>query len=124
MSHPRIPTILQPFIQVPSEHSLHVISHVLGASANWLIIRYLCAILGNGNHGRQHDASVVDYLDGSMATNNTLNDEGNLVAVVLVSWMREWEFWQTETRRAGVSAQNRLEHTTTLLLTYRSGPKP
>ena len=98
----RIPHLLQPFLHLPPEHSLYLISHVLGASANWLIIRYLCAALANDRTQRPPRGAYHD--DVQLAGPTDLDrDNGDPIAVVLVSWMREYEFWKMEARRATVS---------------------
>ncbi|KAF1841624.1 uncharacterized protein K460DRAFT_409082 [Cucurbitaria berberidis CBS 394.84] len=74
----RIPPLLQPSINLPRDDSLLLLTSTLGASANWLIIRFLCNALS--------DSSTRD--GGEEGPN-----------VVLVSWMREYEFWKQEARK-------------------------
>jgi len=98
----RIPSTLSPYITVPPRDSLTLVTSVLGASANWVIHRYLFAALDDGKSKR----SV-------RSTRHPVGDEGfqqqedspapEDVTVVLVSWMRDWDFWKTEARRAVVS---------------------
>ncbi|KAK7530414.1 hypothetical protein IWX49DRAFT_585471 [Phyllosticta citricarpa] len=97
----RIPSLLQPYIQALPQGSLHLLTSVLGASANWLLIRYICGALGNiqpVNSRRPNDQ------DGGL---------GDDTAVVLVSFLRDWDFWKTEARRgagldlARLAQQNR-----------------
>lgn len=100
----RIPNVLQPFVRLPPEHSLYVISHVLGATANWLVIRYLYAALGSDySPRRSRPAAASGDVDVQLppASADPEGDQSPTV-VVLVSWMREYEFWKTEARRAGV----------------------
>jgi elongator complex protein 6 len=53
-----------------------------------LIIRFLCEALGRG--------------PASKTIDGVPQDEGNEdIAVVLVSWMRDWEFWRSEARKGG-----------------------
>ncbi|OAL56588.1 hypothetical protein IQ07DRAFT_674764 [Pyrenochaeta sp. DS3sAY3a] len=75
----RIPPLLQPSIHLPSEESLLLLTSTLGASANWLIIRFLCDAL---NNHVSHNGGV---------------EEGH--NIVLVSWMREYDFWRQEARK-------------------------
>ncbi|KAF2109233.1 hypothetical protein BDV96DRAFT_502942 [Lophiotrema nucula] len=77
----RIPPLLQPYTRLPAYDSLFLLTSTLGASANWLIIRFLCEALAN----EQDDAGA----------------EREDVAVVLVSWMRDWDFWKSEGRKGG-----------------------
>jgi elongator complex protein 6 len=76
----RIPSHLQPYVRLPSHDSLLLLTSTLGASANWLIIRFLCDALSN------------NIEDGG-------DEQGH--NVVLVSWMREYDFWKQEARKSG-----------------------
>jgi len=76
---PRIPSHLQPYVGLPHDESLLLVTSTLGASANWLTIRFLCAALSNTDDG------------GAQQGHN----------VVLVSWMRECGFWKQEARKGG-----------------------
>ncbi|KAF1947305.1 hypothetical protein EJ02DRAFT_334124 [Clathrospora elynae] len=73
----RIPPLLQPYVQLPHDDSLLLLTSTLGASANWLLIRFLC------------DALNTSSQDGEEEGHN----------VVLVSWMREYDFWKQEARK-------------------------
>lgn len=75
----RIPPLLQSCVHVPRDDSLVLVTSTLGASANWLLVRFLCDAL-----------SAANASDGS-------GDDGH--NVVLVSWMREFEFWKQEARK-------------------------
>ncbi|KAH6620397.1 hypothetical protein C7974DRAFT_340703, partial [Boeremia exigua] len=77
-SSSRIPPLLQPYVQLPHEDSLLLLTSTLGASANWLLVRFLC------------DALSSNTQDGGA-------DESR--NVVLVSWMRDYEFWKQEARK-------------------------
>lgn len=107
----RIPALLQPYVQLPPQASLILLTGVLGATTNWLTIRFLHAALGAqrpAGHGSSQAAKdeVTGYASYSTEKANAgidKTDENAKVAVVLVSWLRDWEFWRTECRRAGVS---------------------
>lgn len=73
----RIPPLLQPYVDLPGDESILLLTSTLGASANWLTIRFLCGALSN--------------------TPGDISDEGH--NVVLVSWMREFDFWKQEARK-------------------------
>ncbi|XP_014561052.1 hypothetical protein COCVIDRAFT_12160 [Bipolaris victoriae FI3] len=75
----RIPPLLQPYIQLPRDNSLILLTSTLGASANWLLLRFLCDAL-----------STVTAQDGGEEGHN----------VVLVSWMRQYDFWKQESRKS------------------------
>lgn len=74
----RIPPLLQPFVRAPKNESVLLLTSTLDASANWLLTRFFSDALGSG-----------------------LKDNGNGGAqnVVLVSWMRDYEFWRQEGRK-------------------------
>jgi elongator complex protein 6 len=74
----RIPSHLQPYVHLPRDESLLLLTSTLGASANWLITRFLCDALSN-NSDEGGDEEVHN--------------------VVLVSWMREYDFWKQEARK-------------------------
>jgi elongator complex protein 6 len=88
----RIPPLLQPLVRTPKNDSLLLLTSTLDASANWLLTRFLCDALGSG----QKDI-----------------DHGGAKNVVLVSWMRDYEFWRQEARKGtgldlgGLRAQGR-----------------
>ncbi|KAF2997397.1 hypothetical protein E8E13_005098 [Curvularia kusanoi] len=74
----RIPPLLQPYTKLPRNESLLLLTSTLGASANWLLIRFLC------------DALNSSTSDGGA-------DEAH--NVVLASWMRDYDFWRQEARK-------------------------
>ncbi|KAL1613049.1 hypothetical protein SLS60_001281 [Paraconiothyrium brasiliense] len=88
----RIPPLLQPLVRTPKNDSLLLLTSTLDASANWLLTRFLYDTLGSG---AKHD------------------ENGGAKNVVLVSWMRDYEFWRQEARKAtgldlgGLRAQGR-----------------
>ncbi|KAK8185271.1 hypothetical protein HDK77DRAFT_311894 [Phyllosticta capitalensis] len=88
----RIPPLLQPYIKGLPQGSLHLLTSVLGASANWLLIRYICGALGEIQPANSRRANDQD--------GTTTGLEGDDTAVVLVSFLRDWDFWKTEARRA------------------------
>ncbi len=69
----RVPLLLEPHVAsgplARDEGSLTVVTWVQGASANWLLLRYLHALLGDGRGGEQ------------------------VAGVVLVSFLRDARFW-------------------------------
>lgn len=68
----RIPPLLEPYLSLPPEAALILLTGVLGASTNWLVLRYLYAFL---------KGSAVD---GDAAS----------TGVVLVSFLRDGSFWR------------------------------
>ncbi|EMC97857.1 hypothetical protein BAUCODRAFT_66893 [Baudoinia panamericana UAMH 10762] len=75
-SRNRIPHQLEPYLRLPPEASLIVLTSTLGCSATWLTARFV--------------SSLLDYTD----------DEGGETAVVLASWLRDASWWKQELRRA------------------------
>ncbi|KAL8772011.1 MAG: hypothetical protein Q9209_002676 [Squamulea sp. 1 TL-2023] len=79
-SQPPIPPILLTHLQSPSKGSLSLVTSVLGASANWVILRQIYAAL-KPPFGHQAEAT----------------------AVVLVSWLRGLDVWKDGARRLGLN---------------------
>lgn len=61
--------------------SLTLATWVQGASANWLVLRYLYALLGSGGRGPAPSAEDEG------------EDGGGVPGVVLVSFLRDVRFW-------------------------------
>ncbi|KAF4344612.1 hypothetical protein FBEOM_1407 [Fusarium beomiforme] len=80
----RIPHLLEPYISLPPETSLNLITSVLGASANWLVLRH-----------------VYSYLRGSTDGEESTKDTG----VVLISFMRDGAFWKDGATRLGLDLE-------------------
>lgn len=76
---PSHPHLLTPYLY-PPQYSLTVLTSVLGATSNWLVLRYLHAAL----------APAPKDVEGA---------EQRKQKVVLVSFMRGWQFWKAEARR-------------------------
>jgi elongator complex protein 6 len=71
----RTPSTLEPYLALPHEQSLTLLTNTLGCSANWLTSRFAIS---------------------------ALQDASDATSVVLVSWMRDPAFWKDELRRAAV----------------------
>lgn len=76
----RIPPLLEPYLALPPEASLVLLTSVLGASTNWLVLRFL------------HSAFV-----GSEASSDISSEDES--KVLLVSFMRDLAFWKENARR-------------------------
>lgn len=102
----RIPQPLSPYLTIPPPHSLTLLTGLLGASANWLVIRYLYAALGSSSIGVRNGIDAHEAFTGASGASagGLGGSEGGSedVAVVLVTWMRDFEFWKTEARRSVV----------------------
>lgn len=75
----KIPPLLEPYLALPAEASLLLLTNVLGASSNWLVLRYLCS-----------------YLKGPVGIRHGEDENGGRgqdVGVMLVSFLRDGAFW-------------------------------
>ncbi|MCJ1407434.1 hypothetical protein MMC19_001505 [Ptychographa xylographoides] len=91
MTSTRIPALLSPYLAFPEEASLVLLSGVLGASTNWLVLRFLAAALATCEQGHATH-------DGDPET-----------VVVTLSFLREWTFWRVEAGRVGVDLARALK---------------
>lgn len=73
----KIPALLEPYIldgaASKQENSLTLITSIQGASSNWLVLRYLVALLAAKRGGEE---------------------DGEEAGVVLVSFLRDLTFWR------------------------------
>lgn len=79
----RIPPLLEPCLALPPEASLILLTSVLGASSNWLVLRFLYNTLLNPD--ARLDVAAQDE-----------------PKAVLVSFMRDLAFWKENARRIGL----------------------
>jgi elongator complex protein 6 len=87
---PPIPSLLAPFVTSIPPTSLTVVSAVLGATSNWLVLRFLFAAL---NPARTDLLVLAE--DGVQRG----NESAAVRKVVLVSFLRSWDFWRSEAKR-------------------------
>lgn len=85
-TQPPLPPLLTPYVSSLPQSSLTLLSSVLGATGNWLVLRYLYAALSAST-----SANATFGADGL--------DNGKKRKVVLVSFLRSWEFWRSEAKR-------------------------
>lgn len=76
----RIPPLLEPYLALPPEASLILLTSVLGASSNWLVLRFLHTALINPDASSERQGE-------------------NEAKVVLVSFMRDIAFWKENAKR-------------------------
>lgn len=84
----RIPHLLTPYLSLPSS-SLTLLTSVLGATTNWLLLRYLLHHLA--------PRAADDDEPQNLRRRGRTDDEGaggGDTAVVLVSFMRDYAFWK------------------------------
>ncbi|EQB51292.1 hypothetical protein CGLO_09163 [Colletotrichum gloeosporioides Cg-14] len=79
----RIPHLLEPYLALPPECAQILLTSVLGASTNWLVLRYLYSYLRRPTE----DATADD------------------TRVVLVSFMRDFAFWKEGAGRLGLDLE-------------------
>lgn len=85
MSSRILPPALEPYLQLPPETSLILLTSTLGCSVNWLTARFISSALASDHHQQQQEPSPPP------------------LAILLVSWIRDLAFWKTELRRTSVS---------------------
>lgn len=79
----RTPPLLEPYLRLPSPGTQLLLTGVLDSTPNWLVTRLLRSAF--------------------TASTETETPEEKDVTVVLVSWLRDYEFWKNEARRgAGI----------------------
>lgn len=88
-AQPPLPPLLAPYVSSLPQSSLTVLSSVLGATGNWLVLRFLYAALSAPSN-----SETAFGLNGSEGVKNR--------KVVLVSFLRGWEFWRSEAKRLGL----------------------
>ncbi|KAK8099386.1 uncharacterized protein PG998_012627 [Apiospora kogelbergensis] len=93
----RTPPLLEPYLGLPPEASLIVLTGVLGASTNWLVQRYLCRFLATTAADRNAQRTAVGEEGDSSNP-----DDGDSASVVLVSFLRDYAFWKEGAGRIGV----------------------
>ena len=103
MTSLRIPPLLAPYVMLPQPNSLTLVTGVLGATTNWLILRFLAVALANLGHDDTRKAHVRPIGDG-------WNPEEDEVRIVLVSFSRDWAFWKGEGARTVGHASLFLSH--------------
>lgn len=69
----KIPPLLEPYLNLPPEAALVVLTSVLGASANWLVLRWVYGLLRNGQQA---------------------GEAADTTAIVLCSFLRDGAFWR------------------------------
>ncbi|KAM5452437.1 hypothetical protein MaudCBS49596_003255 [Microsporum audouinii] len=99
MSTPTAP-LLAPYTAPPLHQSLHLITSVLGSTSNWLVLRCLCDTLQVSSLRRGN----IDGLERGVGFegDDTERRASANRKVVLVSFLRGWEFWRAEARRVGL----------------------
>lgn len=87
----RIPPLLEPYLRLPPEASLIVLTGVVGASTNWLVHRFLCSYLASSSSSSDRHAAP-----------DAASPDDDAVGVVLVSFLRDYAFWKEGAGKTGV----------------------
>ncbi|MCJ1393863.1 hypothetical protein MMC18_006739 [Xylographa bjoerkii] len=95
MTSPRTPPLLAPYVALPQPSSLTLVTGVLGATTNWLMLSILGANLANID---RDDRGITDV----RTVGGERDQEEDRVRVVLVSFSRDWTFWKGEGVRMGI----------------------
>jgi elongator complex protein 6 len=97
---PPLPPILIPYVSPPPRSSLTLVTSVLGATSNWLVLRFLLAALSSGSPRAGTTASINGSENGgdSNGADGRLSKTGRR-KVVLLSFLRNSEFWRSEAKR-------------------------
>lgn len=85
-SQPPLPPLLVPYVSSLPQSSLTLISSVVAATGNWLVLRYLYAALNTSS-----SSNATFGVDDA--------ETGKKRKVVLVSFVRSWDFWKSEAKR-------------------------
>ena len=83
---PPVPPLLLPNISNLPYTSLILLTSTLGATTNWLVLRYICAALKSSDYGIAYD------------TPSTLEKHYG-PRIVLVSWLRDGKWWKESGRK-------------------------
>ncbi|KAB8290404.1 hypothetical protein EYC80_010837 [Monilinia laxa] len=113
-----IPPLLSPYLSLPSESSLILLTSVLGAGTNWLVLRYLSSLLSRGSPQSSTDAG-----------GNENGDENGEVKVIFLSFMRDMAFWREGARKINLdldrlTQQNRFHFIDGLSTLHLHPPPP
>ncbi|KAH6630143.1 hypothetical protein B0J18DRAFT_407439 [Chaetomium sp. MPI-SDFR-AT-0129] len=91
----RTPHLLEPSLSLPPESNLLLLTGVLGASTNWLVLRHLHSLL-------KPSTSTPLPSPGIGKNGETPEGNGGDTAVLLVSFLRDRAFWKENLARLGV----------------------
>ncbi|KAI9645253.1 hypothetical protein NHQ30_005988 [Ciborinia camelliae] len=129
-----IPPLLSPYLSLPSESSLILLTGVLGAGTNWLVLRYLSSLLSLSpptptTTSSKNSSRTGEYGDGNVEADGNGNGE---VKVVFLSFMRDMGFWRDGARKINLdldkaTQQNRfifIDGLTSLHLPQTQPPAP
>ena len=88
----RIPPLLESYLSLPPEASQVVLTGILGASTNWLVLRSLYSLLNPAGGRTTTTTTTTQRRDG--VPTETGDEQEEDVKVLLVSFMRDYAFWK------------------------------
>ncbi len=105
-----IPPLLEPYLALPDEAALIVLTGILGANTNWLALRYLHSFLKSSpSSSAPIPASRRDGYNGETELQNGMGEaKGNQVgetSVILLSFLRDFAFWKDAAARLGLDLE-------------------
>ncbi|TGJ83319.1 hypothetical protein E0Z10_g5446 [Xylaria hypoxylon] len=95
----RTPPLLEPYLHLPHETSLILLSGVLGSSTNWLVHRHLYSLLASQPSSSPHSLNHQDEPAESTGVGAELQQH---ISVVFVSFLRDYAFWKDGSKRLGL----------------------
>ncbi|KAI1155474.1 hypothetical protein F4825DRAFT_469228 [Nemania diffusa] len=93
----RTPPLLEPYLRLPHEAELILLTGVLGSSTNWLAHRYLYSLLAS-----QSSSSTRPFSHQDEAAENVGVTPQQHTSVVFVSFLRDYAFWKDGSKRLGL----------------------
>jgi hypothetical protein len=91
-TQPPIPPLLTPYLSLPSS-SLTLLTSTLGASSNWLVLRFLHSAL-SPHPSTNTLSSITDPAPTSPDFTRT--------HIILISWLRDFSFWKDGAKKLGL----------------------
>ncbi|KAL5604378.1 hypothetical protein BROUX41_002350 [Berkeleyomyces rouxiae] len=89
------PHLLAPYLALAAPGSLTLLTNVLSATSNWLVVRYLQSLLPAAARGKASSAGGGAGQDGE-------GEADGWAGVVLVSFLRDFAFWGECAGKLGV----------------------
>ncbi|KAK1758397.1 hypothetical protein QBC47DRAFT_374547 [Echria macrotheca] len=98
-SRTTIPPLLDPYLSLPDETSLIVLTSVLGASTNWLVLRFLHSLLKSSPSSLPPSSPRIITPDGPNG------GQQQKTSIILLSFLRDFPFWRETASRLGVDLE-------------------
>ncbi|KAI0118200.1 hypothetical protein GGR51DRAFT_554693 [Nemania sp. FL0031] len=94
----RTPPLLEPYLRLPHEASLILLTSVLGSSTNWLVHRHLYSLLASSSSS--HSFNRQDELSETLDVEPQQQQQHT--SVVFASFLRDYAFWKDGCKRLGL----------------------